>query len=96
MGASFLSLLEALAKMLNTTSDIMAPLGAYKELGKGLTDSVSSSVVREATVGWLAAAQVREGGSWGQCSSHSPTSPLPRSTLTCAPSARCRAMTSSV
>ncbi len=44
--------------MLSMSSDIMAPLGAYKEVGKGLTDSPTSSVVKEATVGWLAAAQV--------------------------------------
>lgn len=58
MGSSFLSFLEAQAKMLSMASDIMAPLGAYKEVGKGLSDSPTSSVVKEATVGWLAAAQV--------------------------------------
>lgn len=62
MGASFLTLLEALAKQLSTASDLMAPLGAYKEVGKGLTDSVSSSAVSDATVSWLAAAQVSPGG----------------------------------
>ncbi len=36
----------------------MGPLGAYKEVGKGLNDSPSNSTVKEATVGWLAAAQV--------------------------------------
>ena len=58
MGSCFLGLLESQAKLLSTASDIMAPLGAYKEVGKGLNESPSSSLVKEATVGWLAAAQV--------------------------------------
>ena len=58
MGSSFLGILEGQAKLLSAAADIMAPLGAYKEVGKGLADSPSSSVVKEATVGWLAAAQV--------------------------------------
>lgn len=58
MGSYFLGLLEAQAKLLSAAADIMGPLGAYKEVGKGLNDSPSSSVVKEATVGWLAAAQV--------------------------------------
>ena len=58
MGSCFLSFLEAQAKMLSAASDVMGPLGAYKEVGKGLSDSPTNSVVKEATVGWLAAAQV--------------------------------------
>ena len=58
MGSCFLSFLEAQSKLLTSASDIMAPLGAYKEVGKGLNDSPSNSVVKEATTGWLAAAQV--------------------------------------
>ena len=58
MGSCFLGFLEAQSKLLTTASDVMAPLGAYKEVGKGLNDSPSNSVVKEATVGWLAAAQV--------------------------------------
>ena len=57
MGSCFLGLLEAQAKLLSAASDVMAPLGAYKEVGKGLNHA-SSSLVKEATVGWLAAAQV--------------------------------------
>ena len=62
MGSCFLSFLETQSKLLTSVSEIMTPLGAYKELGKGLSDSLSNSVVKEATVGWLAAAQVREEG----------------------------------
>lgn len=58
MGSSFLGILEGQAKLLSAAADIMAPLGAYKEVGKGLSDSPSSLVVKEATVSWLAAAQV--------------------------------------
>lgn len=57
MGSCFLSFLEAQSKLLMSASDIMAPLGAYKEVGKGLND-FPNSTVKEATVGWLAAAQV--------------------------------------
>lgn len=60
MGSSFLGILEGQAKLLSAAADIMAPLGAYKEVGKGLADSPSSSAVKEATVGWLAAAQVSQ------------------------------------
>ena len=59
MGSCFFGFLEAQSKLLNSASEIMAPLGAYKEVGKGLNDSPSNSAVKEATVGWLAAAQVR-------------------------------------
>ena len=62
MGSCFLSLLESQAKLLSTASDIIAPLGAYKEVGKGLNESPSSSLVKEATVGWLAAGQVGSRG----------------------------------
>ncbi len=58
MGSCFLGFLETQSKLLTAASDLMAPLGAYKEVGKGLTDSSSNSAVKEATVGWLAAAQV--------------------------------------
>ncbi len=58
MGSCFLSFLETQSKLLTSASDIMGPLGAYKEVGKGLNDSPSNSTVKEATVGWLAAAQV--------------------------------------
>ena len=58
MGSCFLSFLETQSKLLTSVAEIMSPLGAYKELGKGLNDSLSNSVVKEATVGWLAAAQV--------------------------------------
>ena len=58
MGSCFLSFLDGQSKLLNAASDIMAPLGAYKEVGKGLNNVASSSKVKEATVGWLAAAQV--------------------------------------
>ena len=60
MGSCFLSFLETQSKLITSVSEIMSPLGAYKELGKGLSDSLSNSVVKEATVGWLAAAQVSE------------------------------------
>ncbi len=59
MGSCFLSFLETQSKLLTSASDVMGPLGAYKEVGKGLNDSPSNSTVKEATVGWLAAAQVR-------------------------------------
>lgn len=59
MGSSFLGFLEAQSKLLMSASELMAPLGAYKEMGKGLSDSLSKPAVKEATVGWLAAAQVR-------------------------------------
>ncbi|XP_064399023.1 uncharacterized protein LOC135345540 isoform X2 [Halichondria panicea] len=58
MGSCFLSFLETQSKLLTSASDIMGPLGAYKEVGKGLNDSPSNSTVKEATVGWLAAAQI--------------------------------------
>ena len=58
MGSCFLSFLETQSKLLTSVSEIMSPLGSYKELGKGLNDSLANSVVKEATVGWLAAAQV--------------------------------------
>ncbi len=61
MGSCFLSFLETQSKLLLSASDLMAPLGAYKEVGKGLNDAFSNSAIKEATVGWLAAAQVRKG-----------------------------------
>ena len=65
MGSCFLSFLETQSKLLTSVSEIMTPLGAYKELGKGLIDSLSNSMVKDATVGWLAAAQVSMGVRWG-------------------------------
>ena len=65
MGSCFLSFLETQSKLLTSVSEIMTPLGAYKELGKGLIDSLSNSMVKDATVGWLAAAQVSKGVRWG-------------------------------
>ena len=44
--------------MLSAAAEIMAPLGSYKEVGKGLVDSHSDSAVRDATLQWLSAAQV--------------------------------------
>ena len=64
MGSCFLSFLEAQSKLLTSVSEIMSPLGAYRELGKGLTDTLSTSCVKDATVGWLAAAQVRRKEGW--------------------------------
>ena len=58
MGSCFLSLLEAQSSLLNSAAEIMGPLGSYKEVGKGLIDTQSTSVVKEATLGWLAVAQV--------------------------------------
>ncbi len=58
MGPCFLSFLETQSKLLTSASDLMVPLGAYKEVGKGLSDSGSKPAVKEATVEWLAAAQV--------------------------------------
>lgn len=55
-----LGFLETQSKLLTSASDLMTPLGAYKEVGKGLSDSSADSVVKDATVGWLAAAQVRK------------------------------------
>lgn len=60
MGSCFLSFLETQSKLLTSVTEIMTPLGAYKELGKGLSDALSNSLVKEATVEWLAAAQVRK------------------------------------
>ncbi len=60
MGSCFLSFLEAQSKLLTSASELIAPLGVYKEVGKGLSDSLSGTV-KEATVGWLAAAQVSNG-----------------------------------
>ena len=60
MGSCFLGFLETQSKLLTSASDLMAPLGAYREVGKGLSDSSSDPALKEATVGWLAAAQVRE------------------------------------
>lgn len=59
MGSCLLGFLETQSKLLASASDLMAPLGAYREVGKGLSDSSADSVVKDATVGWLAAAQVR-------------------------------------
>ena len=59
MGSCFLSLLEAQAQLLNSAAEIVGPLGSYKEVGKGLVDSQNNSVVKDAMLGWLAAAQVR-------------------------------------
>lgn len=58
MGSCFLSLLEKQANLLSAAAEIMAPLGSYKEVGKGLVDSHGDSVVRDATLQWLSAAQV--------------------------------------
>jgi len=58
MGSCFLSFLESQSKLLTSASELIAPLGIYKEVGKGLSDTLSGTV-KEATVGWLAAAQVR-------------------------------------
>ena len=66
MGSCFLGFLESQSKLITSVSEIMSPLGAYKELGKGLSDSLSNSVVKDATVGWLAAAQVSEGEGMGE------------------------------
>ena len=57
MGSCFLSFLEAQSKLLTSASELIAPLGVYKEVGKGLSDTLNGTV-KEATVGWLAAAQV--------------------------------------
>lgn len=70
MGSCFLSFLEAQAKLLTSASDLMSPLGMYKEVGKGLSDP-SNLAVKEAMVGWLAAAQVSTNGpSIGTISTH--------------------------
>jgi len=58
MGSCFLNFLEKQSKLLTSASDIMAPLGSYNEVGKGLSDTPSNSTIKEATLGWLAAAQV--------------------------------------
>ena len=58
MGKCFLSLLEAQSSLLCSAMDVMGPLGSYKEIGQGLIDTKTTSVVKEATLGWLAAAQV--------------------------------------
>ncbi len=58
MGSCFLSLLEAQSSMLTSALEVMGPLGSYKEVGQRLIDSKTTSVVKEATLGWLAAAQV--------------------------------------
>lgn len=59
MGGCFLGYLEAVSHVLETASDLLAPLGAYKELRQGLRESPSSSALQEATVSWLAATQVQ-------------------------------------
>ena len=58
MGSCFLSLLEAQSSLLGSAAEIMSPLGSYKEVGQGLIDTKNTSAVKEATLGWLAAAQV--------------------------------------
>ena len=57
---------------MTSASDLMSPLGVYKEVGKGLSES-SNLIVKEATVGWLAAAQVSFLNSecYSLCNSHS-------------------------
>ena len=58
MGGCFLGYLEVISRVLESASDLLAPLGAYKELRHDLCDSPSSSTLKEATVSWLAATQV--------------------------------------
>ncbi len=58
MGKCFLSLLEAQSTLLSSAMDVMGPLGSYKEIGQRLIDTKTTSVIKEATLGWLAAAQV--------------------------------------
>ena len=58
MGGCFLGYLEAVSRVLESASDLLAPLGAYKELRHGLRDSPSSAALKDATVSWLAATQV--------------------------------------
>ena len=58
MGGCFLGYLEVVSRVLESASDLLAPLGAYKELRHDLRDSPASSSLKEATVSWLAATQV--------------------------------------
>ena len=59
MGGCFLGYLEVVFRVLESASDLLAPLGSYKELRHDLRDSPASSALKEATVSWLAATQVR-------------------------------------
>jgi hypothetical protein len=60
MGGCFLGYLEVVSRVLESASDLLAPLGAYKELRHDLRDSPASSTLKEATVSWLAATQVNQ------------------------------------
>ena len=58
MGGCFLGYLEVVSRVLESASDLLAPLGAHKDIRHDLQDSPASSVMKEATVSWLAATQV--------------------------------------
>ena len=58
MGGCFLGYLEVVSRVMVMASDLLGPLRSYKELRHDLRDSPASSILKEATVSWLAATQV--------------------------------------